>query len=93
LGIEVAFSKDLFIFQRKNTLNLLKEIGKLEYKLVSRSIDYKCKLNNEDGIVLDDINQFQKLVSKLINLTITRLDISYPVSKLVCSYIPKEHHI
>jgi hypothetical protein len=38
------------------------------------------KLNSEDGEPLEDVNQFQRLVEKLIYLTITRPDLSYAVS-------------
>jgi hypothetical protein len=83
LGIEVAFSrKGLFISQQKYILDLLKEIRKLGCKPVSTPIDYKCKLNSKDGDILSDINQFQRLVGKLIYLTVTRPDISYSVSQV-----------
>ena len=78
LGIEVANSdKGLFICQRKYTLDLLKETGKLGCKPASTPIDNKCKLNSEDGEPLKDINQFQRLVGKLIYLTVTHSDISF----------------
>ena len=83
LGIEVAFSdKGLFISQRKYTLDLLKETGKLGCKPISTPIDTKYKLNTEDGEPLEDINQFQRLVGKLIYLTVTRPDISFSVSQI-----------
>jgi hypothetical protein len=54
LGIEIAHSKNgLFISQRKYTLNLLKETGKLGCKPASTPIDSKIKLNTEDGELLD----------------------------------------
>ena len=56
LGIEIAHSiKGLFISQRKYTLDLLKETGKLGAKPVSTPIDSNCKLNTEDGEPLKDI--------------------------------------
>jgi Reverse transcriptase (RNA-dependent DNA polymerase) len=83
LGIEIARSpKGLFISQRKYALNLLKETEKLGCKPVSTPIDSKYKLNTEDGEPLNDINYFQRLVGRLIYLTVTRLDISYSVSQI-----------
>jgi hypothetical protein len=59
LGIEIAHSlKDLFISQRKYTLNLLRETGKIECKSTFTSIDNSNKLNTEDGETLKNINQF-----------------------------------
>jgi hypothetical protein len=48
--------KGIFISQRKYTLDLLKEIEKLECKPTSTLIDSKVKLNTEDGEQLEDIN-------------------------------------
>eukprot|EP00257_Ricinus_communis_P021583 XP_015581109.1 uncharacterized protein LOC107262079 [Ricinus communis] len=43
-------------------------------------METKTKLNLEDGESLDDIGHYQRLVGKLINLTITGPDITYVVS-------------
>jgi hypothetical protein len=64
------------------TLDLLKEIGKLGCKLLSTPIGYKYKLNSEDDNVLGDINQFQRLMGKLIYLTVTKPDILYPINQV-----------
>jgi Reverse transcriptase (RNA-dependent DNA polymerase) len=83
LGIEIAHSsKGLFISQRKYVLDLLKETGKLGCKPASTPIDINMKLNAEDGELLEDINQYQKLVGKLIYLTVTRPDLSFAVSQV-----------
>jgi hypothetical protein len=95
LGIEVAFSrKGLFISQRKYTLDLLKETGKLGCKPASTPIDTKHKLNTEDGEPLEDIPQFQRLVGKLIYLTVTRPDISFSVSQISrFMHLPRTPHL
>jgi hypothetical protein len=49
-------------------LDLLKKIRKLEYKPTSTPIDSERKLNTEEGEPLEDINQYQRLVEKLIFL-------------------------
>jgi hypothetical protein len=53
-------------------LDLLKEIGKLGYKPAPTSIDSKNKLNTDNDMPLEDINKFQRLVEKMIYLTVTR---------------------
>jgi hypothetical protein len=45
-------------------------------------MDSKCKLNTENGKPLEDISQFQRLVGKLIYLTVIRSDISYSISQI-----------
>jgi Reverse transcriptase (RNA-dependent DNA polymerase) len=80
LGIEVARSnKGLFLSQRKYVIDMLKETGKLGVKPANTPMEYNSKfITNND--LLDNIEQFQRLVGKLIYLTITRPDISYAVS-------------
>ncbi|GAV90402.1 hypothetical protein CFOL_v3_33811, partial [Cephalotus follicularis] len=78
--IEVATSsKGLFISQRKYVIDLLKETGKLAAKPADTPMDYNSKFEG-DTTPLSDPRQFQRLVGKLIYLTITRPDISYTVS-------------
>jgi hypothetical protein len=52
-------------------LDLLKETDKLGCKPTSIPIDSKNKLNTEDGMPLEDIRKFQRLMGKLIYLTVT----------------------
>jgi hypothetical protein len=61
---------------------LLKETEKLGCKPISTPIDLKVKLNTEDGEPLDDINHLQRLVRKLIYLTVMRPDMSFVVSQI-----------
>jgi Reverse transcriptase (RNA-dependent DNA polymerase) len=80
LGIEIARShKGLFLSQRKYVLDLLKETGKLGSKPANISMDFSQKVTNSNE-PLEDVNRFQRIVGKLIYLTITRPDISYVVS-------------
>ncbi|KAL6278328.1 hypothetical protein ACE6H2_021929 [Prunus campanulata] len=80
LGIEMAASgKGLFLNQRKYVLDLLQEFGMLESKPARTPLDSKLKLDME-GEPLRDIRYYQRLVGKLIYLTITRPDITYAVS-------------
>ncbi|CAL9012606.1 unnamed protein product, partial [Prunus brigantina] len=82
LGIEMATShKGLFLNQRKYALDLLQESGMLDSKPARTPLDSKIKLDME-GEPLNDICYYQRLVGKLIYLTITRPDITYAVSIL-----------
>ncbi|KAL0561798.1 hypothetical protein IC582_002241 [Cucumis melo] len=81
LGIEIAHStKGLFLSQRKYTLDLLKETGKLGTKPATTPMETNIKLNTEDGKPLSGISQYQRIVGKLIYLTVTRPDITFAVS-------------
>jgi hypothetical protein len=80
-GIEIAHSnKGLFLSQRKYVLDLLKETGKLGAKSAGTPMETNIKLGPEYGELLSNIGQYQKLVGKLIYLTVTRLDITFAVS-------------
>ena len=81
LGIEVSCSKhELFLSQRKYTLDLLNEIGNFTFEPLNTHI----KVNHGLSINYDKIptnkERYKKLVGKLIYLTYIRLDISYAVS-------------
>jgi Reverse transcriptase (RNA-dependent DNA polymerase) len=57
LGIEIArSSKELFIYQQKYILKILKETGKLGSKPTITPTDINVKLNSEDGEPLEDVN-------------------------------------
>ncbi|RVW14453.1 Retrovirus-related Pol polyprotein from transposon RE2 [Vitis vinifera] len=80
LGIEVATSrKGLFLNQRKYTIDLLRDSNMLNSKPANTPFDSKLQLDKL-GDPLDSPNYYQKLVGKLIYLTITRPDISLAVS-------------
>ena len=80
LGIEMATSpKGFFLSQRKYVLDLLKEANMSDAKPVNTPLDTKLKLSLE-GQPLPNISYYQRLVGKLIYLTITRPDIAYSVS-------------
>jgi Reverse transcriptase (RNA-dependent DNA polymerase)/Integrase core domain/gag-polypeptide of LTR copia-type/GAG-pre-integrase domain len=94
LGIEIARSnKGLFLSQRKYVLELLKETGKLAVKPAYIPMDISQKILVDDKQI-EDIGMFQRLVGKLIYLTITRPDISYAVSYVSqFMYKPMEGHL
>ena len=80
LGIELATSpKGLFLNQRKYILDLLKESNLLDCKPARTPLDSKLYLHDHSEL-LCNVTEYQRLVGKLIYLTITRPDISYAVS-------------
>ncbi|KAB2614533.1 hypothetical protein D8674_039240 [Pyrus ussuriensis x Pyrus communis] len=83
LGIEMATShKGFFLSQRKYVLDLLKEANMSDAKPIHTPLDMKLKLSLE-GQPLPNISYYQRLVGKLIYLTITRPDIAYSHFNLV----------
>ncbi|GJU81182.1 putative RNA-directed DNA polymerase [Tanacetum coccineum] len=89
LGIEVIKNdKGMCLSQRKYSLELLNEFGMLACKpsktplYVSKNKNKPVKLVDDDDKFLENVTGFQKLVGKLIYLTLTRPDISYAMHKL-----------
>ena len=81
LGIEVPQSNSrVVISQRKYTLNILTDTGMLDCKPVDTSMDPNVKLVPSQGELLRDPERYRRLVGKLNYLTITRPDISFPMS-------------
>ncbi|XP_031473928.1 uncharacterized mitochondrial protein AtMg00810-like [Nymphaea colorata] len=95
LRIEVAHSnKEVFLYQKKYTLDLLKETGCLGTKPAETPLEVNCKLKKDEGELVENVQSFQKLVGKLIYLTVTRPDISYVVS-LISQFMhsPRSSHV
>ncbi|XP_019099678.1 PREDICTED: uncharacterized protein LOC109132502 [Camelina sativa] len=86
LGIEVCRSEEgLFLSQRKYTLDLLNEAGKLGSKPVETPLeeDYKAGHKGElNDASFEDVKQYRRLVGKLIYLTISRPDICFAVNQV-----------
>ncbi|KAG7583619.1 Integrase catalytic core [Arabidopsis suecica] len=97
LGIEVCRSKEgLFLSQRKYTLDLLDEVGKLGAKPAKTPLedDYKARRKGEhDNKPFGDPTKYRRLVGKLIYLTITRPDICFAVNVVSQQMqAPTQHH-
>ncbi|XP_004306286.1 PREDICTED: uncharacterized mitochondrial protein AtMg00810-like [Fragaria vesca subsp. vesca] len=71
--------KGLFLNQRKYVLDLLKESEFWDSKPASTPLDSKLQFETSSAF-LSDVTSYQRLVGKLIYLTITRPDITYAVS-------------
>ncbi|XP_071694344.1 uncharacterized protein [Rutidosis leptorrhynchoides] len=85
LGIEVIRSNtEICLSQRKYTLDLLSEFGLLGSKPCQTPIKPNVKFdgNKINYLPLTNITEYQRLVGKLIYLTLTRPDISYSVHVL-----------
>ncbi|KAE8716080.1 Detected protein of unknown function [Hibiscus syriacus] len=94
LGMEVTKSKEgLVINQRKYVLDLLKETGFLGCKPNDTPMEASLKFNKEDESLVDK-EKFQRLVGKLIYLSLTRLDIAFPVN-VISQHMtnPTEEHM
>ena len=68
------------ISQRKHTLDILANTDMLDYKPVDTPMDPNVKLVPGQGEPVRDPGRYQRLVGKLNYLTITRPNISFPVS-------------
>ena len=73
-------SSSVVLSQHKYALDILEEIGMLDYKPVDTPMDPNVKLIPGQGESLRDPGRYRQLVGKLNYLTITRPDISFPVS-------------
>ena len=94
LGMEVARSKEgLVINQRKYVLDLLKETGFLGCKPADTPMEANLRFNKEDESLVDR-EKFQRLVGKLIYLSLTRPDIAFPVN-VISQHMtnPTEEHM
>ncbi|KAH9735881.1 protein kinase domain-containing protein [Citrus sinensis] len=65
--------------ERKYTLNLLEEIGKLGCKPVGTPLEKNWKSKIKDNEPSVDVGRYQRLVGRLIYLSLTRPDIAYAV--------------
>ncbi|KAM1986928.1 hypothetical protein ACFX15_034261 [Malus domestica] len=81
LGIEVARSRDgIYLSQRKYVLDLLAETGMLACKPAETPIVQNHHLANYPDQVPANRERYQRLVGRLIYLSLTRPDIAYAVS-------------
>ncbi|CAJ2642525.1 unnamed protein product [Trifolium pratense] len=95
LSIEVSRSKqELFLSQRKYTLDLLAETGNSACQPVDTPIEVNHGLSIYPDQIPTNKERYQRMVGKLIYLTHTRPDISYAVS-VVSQFMhnPSEQHM
>ena len=81
LGIEIIQSKSgVVMSQTKHVLDILEETSMLDYKPIDTPMDPNVKIISRQGEPLRDPGRYQQLVGRLNYLTITRPNISFPVS-------------
>uniref|UniRef100_A0A3Q7IS00 Reverse transcriptase Ty1/copia-type domain-containing protein n=1 Tax=Solanum lycopersicum TaxID=4081 RepID=A0A3Q7IS00_SOLLC len=107
LGIEFSRTNDgILMNQRKYALGLVSELGltgckpastplETNHKLTSIEFD-ECsgKVSNTEDTVLDDFGKYQRLIRRLLYLTMTRPDIAFVVQVLSqFMHSPKTSHM
>jgi hypothetical protein len=93
LGIEMAASRKGYFNQRKYIFDLLKDVNMLHTKPVANPLDNKFTLDSSSEPFIS-YTHYQKIVDKLIYLTITRANITFVVS-LINGYMhaPTVQHL
>ena len=83
LGLEISRSPaGFFVSQKKYTMELLEEYGVTNATPLKVPMDSHLKLTPTKGTILSNPHPYQRLVGKLIYLTVTRPDIAFPVHVL-----------
>ena len=81
LGLEVTSSSNgYYLSQAKYAYDLLSKASITDNKTVSTPLEFNAKLTPLNGKPISDATRYRQLASTLINLTITRLDISHAIS-------------
>lgn len=95
LGMEVARSNEgIVLNQRKYILDMLSETGMLGCKPADTPMDAGLKFEKNSTSTPVNKESYQRLVGKLIYLSLTRPDIAYPVS-IISQHMsnPREEHM
>ena len=83
LGLEIDRSQaGIFMSQKKYVMDMIKEFGMSNATSLKLPMDTHMSLTPDKGEPLDDPQPYQRLLGKLIYLTITRPDLSFPVHHL-----------
>lgn len=83
LGLEISRSPaECFVSQKKYTMDLLKEHGLSDANPLKVPMDTHLKLTPTKGTILPNPHIYQRLIGKIIYLTVTRPDIAFPVHVL-----------
>lgn len=83
LGIEVSrSSQGLFLSKKKYAEDLIIEFGMHNKKPLRLPLDSNVKLTHDMGDPIPDPTDYQRLIGRLVYLTITRPDITYSVNLL-----------
>ncbi|XP_057760915.1 uncharacterized mitochondrial protein AtMg00810-like [Arachis stenosperma] len=83
LGLEVISTDDgIYLSQAKYALDLLARAGITDSRTESTPLEPNVRFTPMDGTVLDNPTLYRQLAGGLVYLTITRLDIAYPIHVL-----------
>ncbi|RDX74195.1 hypothetical protein CR513_46087, partial [Mucuna pruriens] len=78
----IYFKQDIFIFERKYVLNLIKETGKLGRKTKKYLLKKTIRLIECEKSSTIEKSKYQRLIGKLLYLSYTRPNITYIVNTL-----------
>ncbi|GAA0177689.1 transmembrane signal receptor [Lithospermum erythrorhizon] len=94
LGVEVARShEEIFLCQRKYTLDIIYETGLMGAKPVSFPMEPNQRLASSTSALLRDVERYRPLVGRLIDLSFTRPDLTFAVHVLSqFLYEPRQDH-
>ncbi|GKA38344.1 uncharacterized mitochondrial protein-like protein [Tanacetum coccineum] len=95
LGIEVAKTRDgLVLSQRKYTLDILEDSGKLGCKPSAFPIEEGLKLDKGESESRVDASQYRRLIGRLLYLQATRTDITYTIN-ILSQFVadPRNNHL
>ena len=80
LGIEVSRnSESIYLCQRKYILDIIAEVGNLGSKLISFPMEQNHQLARSISPLLDNVEQYRRLVGRLIYLAFTTFDLAYSI--------------
>jgi len=94
LGIEVIQSpKGIWLLQRQYALNKLAKYGMTGCKPILIPLEQNVKLSADEGSLMENTTMYRRIVGSLINMTITRPNLSYAV-RVISQFMqtpPKPH--